>query len=105
MSSARAWQTPALLRYVAFEKALPSDQPCPDRPTPDHVWVNGTGWQVPADLVDRKATSFVDSVTKEARLWFEVTFDHENRVRTLEGKPTVTRAQYRNALINFVKTL
>lgn len=39
------------------------------------------------------------------RLWFEVNFDQENRVRALEGKGAITRAQYRDALIARYKTL
>ena len=32
------------------------------------------------------------------RLGFEIDFDHENRLRVLEGRPTVTAAQFRAAL-------
>lgn len=39
------------------------------------------------------------------KLNFEVNFDQENRIRVLEGKQPITRAQYRNALANVYKTL
>jgi hypothetical protein len=31
-------------------------------------------------------------------LQFELGFDHENRIRTLEGKAAITKVQFRNAL-------
>lgn len=37
----------------------------------------------------------IDALTK---LWFDVNFDQENRIRVLEGKSTITRTQYLNAL-------
>lgn len=52
--------------------------------------------------VDVKAAIAVDSID---RLSFEVNFDQENRIRVLEGKPTITRVQYRTALINAWKAL
>lgn len=37
-------------------------------------------------------------VNEYDRLGFEIAFDMENRVRVLEGRASVTRAQYRTAL-------
>lgn len=37
-------------------------------------------------------------LTAVQRLLFEVNFDQENRIRTLEGKNTITKVQYRDAL-------
>lgn len=42
---------------------------------------------------------------KVRRLIFEIEFNQENRIRALEGKPAITRAQYRDALIALYKTL
>lgn len=42
---------------------------------------------------------------KVRRLIFEIEFNQENRIRVLEGKPAITRAQYRDALIALYKTL
>lgn len=39
------------------------------------------------------------------RLWFEVNFNQENRVRVLEGKAAITRVQYRDALIAIYRAL
>jgi hypothetical protein len=39
------------------------------------------------------------------RLWFEVNFNQENRIRALESKLPMTRAQYRDALIITYKNL
>lgn len=36
--------------------------------------------------------------TDSARVIFDVFFDHENRIRALESKQPITRAQMRNAL-------
>jgi hypothetical protein len=52
--------------------------------------------------VDGQAAVHVD---KQDRLLFEINFDQENRIRVLEGRAAITRAQYRNALINAWKTL
>ena len=45
---------------------------------------------------DARANSAVDA---EDRLLFEINFDQENRIRALEGKAAITRAQYRDALV------
>ena len=39
------------------------------------------------------------------RLLFELNFDQENRIRALEGRPSVTKLQYKTALANVYKTL
>lgn len=39
------------------------------------------------------------SVDAQDRLIFEINFDQENRIRALESKPAITKAQYRTALI------
>jgi hypothetical protein len=51
---------------------------------------------------DQRAAAFVDATD---RLQFEVLFDHENRVRVLELKAQITRAQFRQALIDRCKQL
>lgn len=60
--------------------------------------------QIAAIMLDKEATGAIDS-DKFVRLLFEINFDQENRVRTLEGRPAITRAQYRTALINTYKAL
>jgi hypothetical protein len=55
-------------------------------------------------LLDQSATSDLDA-TKMLQLNFAVNFDQENRIRTLEGKPTITKAQYRAALVTVWKSL
>lgn len=50
----------------------------------------------PAPTVDERAARKVDSLD---RLQFEVLFNHENRIRALEGKASITAAQFRDALI------
>jgi hypothetical protein len=44
-------------------------------------------------------------VDAQDRLLFELEFDQENRLRVLEGKAAVTKAQYRDALIARWKAL
>lgn len=46
------------------------------------------------ELDDEKTTR----VTDVDFLLFELAFDHENRIRVLEAKAPVTKAQFRNAL-------
>jgi hypothetical protein len=62
----------------------------------------GVGWVIPADLLNRKAAVAIEGMD---RLQFEHLFNLENRVRVLEGKSQVTRAQYRQALIDLWKLL
>jgi hypothetical protein len=53
------------------------------------------------NTIDSRASKNVDA---KDRLWFEVNFEQENRIRALEGRSAVTKAQYRNALINAWKS-
>ena len=39
------------------------------------------------------------------RLLFEINFDQENRLRALEGSPSITKAQYRAALLSRLQAL
>jgi hypothetical protein len=66
------------------EEELPADHP-------DVVaYVN------PVLTADQRGALAVDALD---RLWFEVNFDQENRMRAFESKAAITRAQYRDALI------
>lgn len=51
---------------------------------------------------DQKAVRIVDGMQ---RFQFEIAFDMESRMRVREGKPAITKVQYRTALINLWKTL
>ena len=62
------------------------------------AWLSSTG---PVDL---ECANSLDT-DKMRKLLFEVNFDQENRVRALEGIPTITRAQYRTGLIAVWRTL
>lgn len=57
------------------------------------------------NLPDTLATNDIDSISTKDRLLFEINFQQENRIRVLEGKTPITRAQYRDALIAAWKTL
>lgn len=39
------------------------------------------------------------------RVLFEINFDQEQRLRVLESQPAITKAQYRNALVNLYKSV
>lgn len=56
----------------------------------------------PTPTQDERAQLAVDI---RDRLDFEVNFDQENRIRALESKAPITRAQYRDALITRWKQL
>ena len=61
-----------------------------------------------AEIEATNATSAEAAFTngeRMIRLNFEVNFDQENRIRTLAGQPTITKAQYRAALVNIYKAL
>lgn len=54
------------------------------------------------NTLDKRAVRAIDSLD---RLQFEHLFNLENRTRVLELKTQITRAQYRDALINLWKSL
>jgi len=54
------------------------------------------------NTLDKRAMRAIDGAD---RLQFELLLNLENRVRTLEARPTVTRAQYRDFLITQWETL
>src|SRR5262245_28450439 len=78
------------------------DLEVPLRPSPEHRWEGSWIIDSAAALLDHRATEFIDA---QDRLQFEHLFDLENRVRALEGKLPITRAVYRQALIDRWKLL
>ena len=74
-----------------------------------YTWNFGaSAWERDADGDDKDANreiagDFEDNRVK--RLLFEINFNQENRIRVLEGAPTITKAQYKAALVNRLKTL
>lgn len=58
-----------------------------------------------AEALDREAENVIN-VSKRDRLLFEINYDQENRMRILEGNSTtITKQQYKDALIAKYKTL
>jgi len=51
---------------------------------------------VAANLLDEYKGSLVDRLPVKVLL--KVLFNHENRIRVLDGQPTITQAQFKNAL-------
>lgn len=94
-----------------FDGAAPPagavEVPDPPEHGQDQRW-NGAAWE---DLPDRPGREAAREIAvgferdRLARLVFEIEFDQENRLRALEGKPAVTRAQYRDALVSRIKAL
>ncbi len=71
------------------------------------IW-NGTAWVDIANREDVVADAEINSGfvnSRTSRLMFEIEFDQENRIRVLEGLPSITKAQYKNALKMLLKTL
>jgi hypothetical protein len=87
--------------YYEGDRAHALDLQVPQRPSERYVWIDGA-WALDPTWLDRRAALAIDGVD---RLQFEHLFDLENRLRALEGLPTVTRAQYRQALMNRWKLL
>jgi len=50
---------------------------------------------------DKRAMRAIDGLE---RTQFRMLFNHENRLRTLQGQPTITAAQFRQNLIDDWKT-
>ena len=75
------------------------------RPQPTEAQISVvTDQQVIDSEIDAEAQRTV-SQDKRDRLLFEMNFDQENRIRVLEGKATITKAQYKNAIVTLYKTL
>lgn len=89
--------------YNEGDRISPLDVVVLQRPTPDHTW-DGAQWVAPdpVALKDAKAGVAVDAMD---RFQFEVLFQMESRMRVLEAKAPITRAQYRTALIAAWKAL
>ena len=60
-------------------------------------------WVANGGKSDMECATALDT-QKVNRLVFEINFDQENRMRALEGKPTITRPQYRAALLAIWRT-
>ena len=78
---------------------------------PEHgslqIW-NGIAWEDLANREDLEADREIKSsfeASRVERLLFEINFDQENRLRVIEGSPSVTKTQYKNALKTVLKTL
>lgn len=54
--------------------------------------------------LDKEASDAMES-DKVKRLIFEIDFDQENRLRVLEGRPAITKTQYKDALKTRYKNL
>ena len=80
----------------------------PQRTDVYSAW-GGNAWQpeAPAVTTARIDASALAAITsdKTVRTFFEAFYDLESRVRVLEAKPTITKAQYRTALLNVYKAL
>lgn len=83
--------------YYQGDRAHALDIEVPQRPSSYHTW-NGAAWIAPDPVALRDALAATE-VDARDRLAFEINFDQESRIRVLEGRPAITRAQYRNALI------
>ena len=75
-----------------------------DHPTLGALTVDAEGGapvqaDIDAIMVPSPDVRAARAVDAEDRLLFEINFDHENRIRALEGKAVITRAQYRDALV------
>lgn len=55
-----------------------------------------------AEEVAKRQEAKIDTLD---RLIFELEFNQENRIRVLEGKPQISRTQYRDALIAVYRSI
>lgn len=87
-----------VLKITEFPNGVPS-QAEQDTWTAEYdAFVAGGG------MADKIAGEQMDR-EKVSRLFFEVCFDLESRVRVLEVRPAITKVQYRNALLTRLKGL
>jgi hypothetical protein len=62
-----------------------------------------TQTQLDAELLNMDSNT-VD-MKKTGKLLFQINYDQESRMRVLEGKPAITKAQYLTALVAVYKAL
>ncbi len=78
------------------------------RPGPLHTW-DGAQWVAPnaATIEADKRQQGIDLMenAEVVRVMFEAIFNHENRIRVLEGASSITRAQLKNAIADLFKKL
>ncbi len=78
------------------------------RPGPLHIW-DGAQWIAPDTATieeDKRQRSIALMANVDVvRLMFEAIFNHENRLRVLEGASSITRVQLRDAIADFFKKL
>jgi hypothetical protein len=90
---------------LADSACIPNDPTNLDRKAYE-AWLAAGNTPLPDDTPiptkDDLAAAASDAID---RLQFDVLFNQENRIRALEGKAAITRAQYRDALIARWKVL
>lgn len=99
-------------RYIGGVDGGPAPPNSTEVPAPPphgdfYTW-DGTQWVEDTDRADREADDGIRQAfeaDKVRRLLFELNFDQEERLRVLESKPVITKAQYRDALITKWKAL
>lgn len=112
------WITPDLSYYDGIGPVASGSVVCAVRPSTGHV-LNET-WQTnpldPAVCWRLKTQAEIDAenetefdgymdTKKVLRLLFEINYDQENRLRALAGQASITKLQYRTAIVNVYKTL
>ncbi len=56
------------------------------------------------DAEDQDRVDNLASMSGINRAQFLIAFNHENRIRTLEGAPSVTKAQFKNAVKGLIRS-
>lgn len=64
----------------------------------DKVHVKPTPEEVTAEIARQAALPPPTLADRMDQVQFKIAFNHENRVRALEGKAAITAAQFKNAL-------
>lgn len=76
------------------------------RPQPTDVDIDAVTEQDVIDSeLDNEAQIETSGASKKDKLLFEINYDQEERLRVLEGAGTITKQQYKDALVAQYKTL
>lgn len=91
-------------QYYEGDQKQVLDQAVPQRPSPDHTW-DGNQWVAP-DLIaiaETAALKYLSNGSKTNRFLLGLFYSVDQRLRVLEAKPAISKAQFLNGIKQLYK--